>query len=467
MIGTRSSRLFVAALVVALAGTPLFARPEPDLRAEADSAVLQVLAASGVPSASIAIVKDGRIAHIGAYGQARLSPGVPARSGMRYAIGSISKQFTAAAILLLAQDGKLSLDDPVGRFLPELTRAGEVTIRQLLSHTSGYQDYWPQDYVPPFMLEPITSKDILDRWGKKPLDFDPGTRYQYSNTGYVIAGLIVEKASGVPLPRFLEERVFGPLKMTSVFDVDQSRLAETDPVGYMRYGLGPLRPAPKEGKGWLFSAGELAMTAEDLARWNVSVLDQTVLAPASYAEMQTEVRLKNGLGIGYGLGIDVASRLGRRALIHGGEVSGFSATNIVFPDDRAAITVLTNQDASGGASEIADRLAPLLFASKDGAPAAEVRARRIFEALQRSKLDRSLFTANANSYFTERAIRDFAAGLAPLGKLLELKQTDERDRGGFRFRSFDVKLRSRTLQIWERDTPDGQIEQFQILPHGR
>src|ERR1035438_2059302 len=118
----------------------------------------------------------------------------PAVPTMRYSVGSISKQFTATAVLLLAEQGKLTLDDPVSRFVPNLTRGSEVTIRQLLSHTSGYQDYWPQDYVPPFMLQAITADKILDQWARKPLDFDPGTEWQYSNTNFVIAGLIVEKA---------------------------------------------------------------------------------------------------------------------------------------------------------------------------------------------------------------------------------------------------------------------------------
>jgi len=114
---------------------------------------------------------------------------------MRYSIGSISKQFTATAMLLLQEENKLSLDDKVAKFIPDLTRANEVTIRQLLSHTSGYQDYWPQDYVPPFMLQAITANRILDLWAHKPLDFDPGTKWQYSNTNFVIAGMIVEKVS--------------------------------------------------------------------------------------------------------------------------------------------------------------------------------------------------------------------------------------------------------------------------------
>src|SRR6201988_5315054 len=166
----------------------------PDLRQKIDKAAQDVLTHTGVPGASVAIVKDGAIAYVQAYGSARLDPDTPARPEMRYSIGSISKQFTAAAVLLLQEDGKLSLNDKLAKYLPNLTRANEVTIRQILSHTSGYQDYWPQDYVMPMMLKPVTSAKIMEIWGRKPLDFDPGTKGQYSNTTYVIAGVIVEKA---------------------------------------------------------------------------------------------------------------------------------------------------------------------------------------------------------------------------------------------------------------------------------
>src|SRR5205814_1232242 len=137
-------------------------------------------------------------------------------------------------------------------------RANEITIRQLLSHTSGYQDYWPQDYVMPGMLKPVTSQKIMDGWAKIPLDFDPGTKWQYSNTNYVIAGVIVEKVAKMPLLQFLQERIFTPLGMKSVANTDEKRLGDTDPTGYYSFALGPLHPAPKEGPGWLFAAGELA-----------------------------------------------------------------------------------------------------------------------------------------------------------------------------------------------------------------
>src|SRR5437016_621144 len=338
-----------------------------DLIDKIDKVAADALTRTGVPSASIAVVKDGRVVYVKAYGDARLEPKTPATAEMRYSIGSISKQFTAAAILLLQEQGKLSLDDKVGKFIPDLTRGNEVTIRQLLSHTSGYQDYWPQDYVMPMMLQPITAEKILDLWARKPLDFDPGTKWQYSNTNYVIAGLIIEKVSAMPLLQFLQKRVFVPLGMKSVMNIDQDRLGDTDATGYMRYALGPLRVAPKEGKGWLFAMGELAMPADDLARWDASIIQQKLLKPSSYRDFETEVLLQNGLGIQYGLGVDVLTQSDRRALAHGCDVAGFTAQYIVFPDDGAAVVVLTNQDAARAAAEISRQISTLLFNSEDTA----------------------------------------------------------------------------------------------------
>jgi D-alanyl-D-alanine carboxypeptidase len=436
-----------------------------DLREKIDKLSADALAASGVPSASVAVVRDGRVVYLKAYGDARVEPRVAAAPEMRYSIGSISKQFTAAAILLLQEQGKLSLDDRVSKYVPDLTRAGDITVRQLLSHTSGYQDYWPQDYVMPTMLQPVTSRKILDTWARKPLDFEPGTKWQYSNTNYVIAGLIVEKTSGMPLLRFLQEKFFAPLGMKSVADIDEGRLTESDPTGYQRFALGPPRVAPKEGKGWLFAAAELAMTAEDLAKWDIAVIDGKILKPASYGDFEREVVLANGLGTRYGLGLFVRSEAGRRSLSHGGEVSGFTSENVVFPDERAAVVALTNQDAAGVASDIAHGIAGLLFTSNDAVTLQKTeQARKIFEGLQRGTIDRSLFTDDANFYFGEQALKDFASSLGPLGAPRGFTQVSQSLRGGMTGRVYSVKFKDRTLQAWTYETPDGKLEQYQVAP---
>jgi len=451
-------------LVVLLLCLPAVSQSlSPELRQKIDSIANDVLAKTGVPSASVAIVKDGQIAYLQAYGDARLDPKTAAKPEMRYSIGSISKQFTASAILLLAEQGKLSLDDKVAKFVPDLTRASEVTIRQLLSHTSGYQDFWPQDYVMPFVLQPTTSQKILEQWAKIPLDFDPGTKWQYSNTNYVIAGVIVEKASGVPFIQFLREKVLAPVGIKRAADTDQAALGETDARGYIRYGLGPLRPAPKEGPGWMFAAGELAMPAEDLARWDISLIKQTLLKPDSYREMETDVLLKNGVGTQYGLGVDIDEIAGHRAVSHSGEVSGFTAQNVVYPDDGAAIAVLTNQDAASASGQIARAIGPLLLAGDDPAAAGKLeQARKIFEGLQHGTIDRSLFTDDANFYFSEQALKDFASGFAPLGEPQEFTQTRTSLRGGMTLRVYRAKFANKTLRVWTFEMPNGKLEQYQV-----
>lgn len=432
------------------------------MRASIDKAAAEVLAKTGAPSASIAVVKDGKLAYAHAYGLAGVQPPMPATPQMRYSIGSISKQFTAAAILLLAEEGKISLDDKIVRWLPDLTRANEVSVRNLLSMTSGYQDFWPQDYVMPGMLLPTTPQEILNRWAKIPLDFDPGTKWQYSNTNYVIAGVIVEKVSGMPLLDFLQQRVFGPLHMTSVTNTDFGPLGPDEPSRYLRYALGPLRPAPKEGRGWMFAAGELAMTASDLAKWDVSMIDQTVLKPASYRELEKEVSLTSGVGSHYALGVNVAGGE-HRVISHGGEVSGFTATNAVYPDDRAAIAVLVNLDATSASGDIASRISNLLFATTDPAtPKATEQARTIFAGLQKGQIDRSLFTSNANAYFSDLALEDFASSLGPLGTPQEFTQTRQSLRGGMTLRSYRVKFPNKTLRVWTFTMPDGKIEQYMV-----
>jgi D-alanyl-D-alanine carboxypeptidase len=465
--GCRRYSLLYAFLLLLTVSAISHAQTEPLLapqtRKSIDDIAQQVLTTTGVPSASVAIVQNGKIAYVQAYGNARLDPLTPAASAMRYSIGSISKQFTAAAILLLTEEGKLSLDDPVSKYVPNLTRGNEITIRELLSHTSGYQDYWPQDYVPPLMLQPISADGIMDRWARKPLDFDPGTKWQYSNTNYVIAGVIVEKVSGMPLLQFLSQRVFTPLAMKSVADTNENKLPPTDPSGYFRYALGPLHPAPKEGRGWMFAAGELAMTAEDLARWDISIIDQTVLKPVSYREMETEVVLKNGVGTRYGLGMFVTSANGRRVLEHSGEVSGFTAENIVMPDDKIAVVVLTNQDAAQAGSEIGGQIRSLLVSALNPQdPKQDELIRKVYDGLQQGKIDRSLFTDNANAYFTEQALQDYASSLGPLGAPQGFSQTRSAGRGGMIERVYEVKYPKKNLVIVIYEMPDGKIEQYLI-----
>jgi D-alanyl-D-alanine carboxypeptidase len=464
------SRLVRAVIITALPIASLAAQQlAPSERARIDSAARAVLAGTGAPSASVAIVRGGEVVFEGAYGDGRIDPKTPAKSSMRYAIGSVSKQFTATAVLLLAEEGKLSLDDKVAKWFPNLTRAGEINIRQLLSMTSGYQDYWPQDYVFTDMQRPTMPVSIMQRWAGKALDFDPGTKWQYSNTNYVIAASIVEKVSGVPFMDFLRQRIFTPLKMTSVADFDAGPLSASDAGMYLRNALGPLRTSPKEAKGWLFGAGQLAMTAHDLSLWNIAVMNRTLLKPASYHRQQLATLLESGVATTYGLGVNVAAVGGRRRISHGGAVSGYTTTNHVYPEDRTAIVVFTNiyPGAAGASDQIASRIASIIFAPADTAGAgARAVARRIYDGLVKGTIDRSLFTPSANAYFTQEVLSDYASSLAPLGAPTEFSSGGESLRGGMTIRSYRIRAGGVVMDLTTMTLPDGKIDQYIIARAG-
>lgn len=434
---------------------------DPTLKTRIDAIAMGVMEQRGVPSASVAIVQAGKLVYTHAYGLAHIHPDKKATPDMRYSIGSISKQFTAAAILMLQEERKLKLDDPVGKYVTGLTRGDEVTIREILSHTSGYQDYWPEDYLMVSMERPTKAQQIVEQWAKKPLDFEPGTQWQYSNTNYVIAGLIVEKVSGQKVMDFLERHIFHRLKMQSVWDSDEAKLTQADATPYIRYALGPLRQAPKEGRGWLFAAGELSMTAHDLALWDESLIARSLLKPESYDEMFTEVKLKDGKGTHYGLGVSVGELDGHRDISHGGEVTGFVSGNEALVDDGVAVAVLTNH-MEAGAGEIARLAASMIVGQKR--TAAEEETLAMYRSLQKGELDRTKLAPNLNAYFDAQAVGDFKNSLGPLGQPLTFHQVDMSLRGGMTLRVFQLVYPTRTLFLTTYTYPDGKLEQFLVGP---
>jgi CubicO group peptidase (beta-lactamase class C family) len=440
--------------------TPAAAGPSLDA-ATVDRVVAEWLASTGAPSVSIAIVQDGRLTYAQAYGDARLEPAQPSTAAARYAIDSVSKEFTAAAVLLLAEQGKLSLDDPIVKWFPDLHAAAAVTLRHLLTHTSGVRDYWPQDFVTPEMTRPTTPAAIIDEWVQRPLDFEPGTDWQYSNTGYVLAAAVVEKVSGETLLKFLGRHVFAPLNMTQVAEYAPTRTAARgltgDATGYTRYGLGPIVPAPTEGPGWLFGAAGLAMRPTDLALWDLSLIDRTLLKAESYKTEFEPMVLKSGVARDYALGLDVETVQGRLRIGHAGGGSGFLADNRVWPRERAAIVVLTNNDWADP-SDLTGRLAFIALAPTPE----EARARQLFQAFQDGKIDRNLFSATGNFYLSAAVLADLQSSLRPVGpaRLIELEH--ETRRGGMTTRRWKILCPGARLEAIERSYPDGKIDEFMI-----
>ena len=453
-------RIFALAV---LASLPLAAQTDSGLDRKISDKIAATLKENRAASASVVLVLNGKPAFAKAFGNASIDPPRPATTETRYAVGSISKQFTAASVLLLEEQGKLSLDDKVAKYFPDLTRAGEVSIRQLLSHTSGYEDYAPQDYIIPEWTHPITPRQILDRWAKKPLNFDPGTKWQYSNTNYVLAGEIVEKVSGEGLLAFLRGHIFDRLGMQSAGDCFETPGAN-DATAYTRFAGGPPRPVKREAAGWYFAAGELCMTPSDLAKWDMAFLRQEILSAKSYEEFTHEVTLANGDRTGYALGLSIGEFHHIPLISHSGEVSGFISSNSVYPTRHAAVVVLTNEDGVNliGPITTAMATAALLPEEPPQSKQADEQAKEILAGLRQGKLDRALFTSNANSYFTDVSLHDIEASIKPLGKLKSFTRTSETLRGGMTHRSYRAEYEKKTLTLNIYVMPDGKYEQFMV-----
>ena len=433
-----------------------------------DQLVTKTLGETGVPSVEIAIVRNGQLVLTKAYGKA--NEGLPARPDLPYQIASNSKQFTAMALLLLRDDGKLSLDDPVSKYVAGITEGDRITIRQLLSHTSGLQDFWPQDYMFTDMTRPTGPQGIVDKWAKKPLDFPPGARWQYSNTGYVVAGMIVEKVSGKPLLAFLNQRIFGPLGMHPL-DQDDTN-ASAFPAGYHRFALGPVRIARPAARGWLYAAGELSMTAADLAKWDIARMNRALIPAADWVEQETPVLRTDGRTNGYGLGVYNHYVRDRHVIDHGGEAVGFLTDNAVYPDTRDAVVVFTNADFSGATDTITAGLEKIVLDSPEPALSGEgdrlADVRATYDSLVSGKVDRAKFTPNLNYYFDATTVSDYRNSLGPLGTPSSITiARSPRLRGGFVNRNYSINYsrgKKLTLVTYAEPGANGRWEQFMIMP---
>jgi D-alanyl-D-alanine carboxypeptidase len=454
--------------ITLLLATPAAAQQlTPEEAAKVEQIVADALSSTQVPSASVAIVRDGKIVFTKAWGDQ--GPNVPAPTpDTKYQIASISKQFTAAGLLLLEDDGKLSLDDTIGKYLPSISGGATITIRQLLSHTSGLQDYWPQDYSFAAMERPATPQAIVDRWAKKPLDFMPGSQWQYSNTGYVAAGMILEKVAGEPILSFLERRIFKPL---GIRPVDQDlAIGKGYPTGYRRNALGPIRPVIVPGADWMFATGELAMSAPELAKWNVARIERKLLPAEDWIEQEQMIRLTDGSPANYGLGVSLGFRGEYRQVSHGGAAVGFLSQSVVVPDARLSVVALVNGDFGNAQSTIANAIVNLLLpaakANDDEAYRTKL-ASDFYAALQKGEPDRSLLTENAAYYFNAETVRDYRDSLGPLGAPTSIESLGApRLRGGFVNRNYRIVYPKRTLTLITYADPgrDGKIEEFMVTP---
>lgn len=309
-----------------------------------------------VPGLVLAIVKDGKPIKHEAYGIANMELNVPVRKDTVFEIGSVTKQFTAALVLLLVEDGKLSLDDTITRFFDNAPAAWkDITVRHLLTHTSGLKNYTG---LPGFeMTKKLTPLKFVAALGAQPLESKPGDAFKYCNSGYNLAGYIIEKVAGKTYWDVLRERILEPLEMRATTKRDLEPIVTNRADGYeLKGGKWINRDSDLTD---VFAAGAIVSTVGDLLKWNAALDSGKMFSKSTRQVMWTGVKLNNGATHPYGLGWRLDDHNKRRTVWHSGSTSGFTASLLRFPDEKLAVIVLCNLGEQGTATHVAKGLADL------------------------------------------------------------------------------------------------------------
>ena len=312
------------------------------------------------PGASVVVVKDGKVIFRKGYGMANLELGVPVEPDMIFRLGSVTKQFTAVAILILAEQGKLSLDDEITKFLPDYpAKTQRVTVEQLLTHTSGIKSYTS---LPEWLLiwrKDTELNDLICLFKDKPSDFAPGERWSYNNSGYVLLGAIIEKVSGQSYQDFVEKNIFQRLGMAHSFYDNTARVIPRRVTGYSKGKDGYIN-APYLSMTQPHAAGALVSSVDDLALWDAALYTDKLVKQETLKRAWTPAKLTNGKPTHYGFGWAINSYEGHTVIEHGGGINGFSTYALRMPEDRVFVAVLTNKDSGGpGPARVVLKIAAL------------------------------------------------------------------------------------------------------------
>lgn len=341
--------VFVAFLLVS---TALCAQAD-----DVDSYVQAQMQKRHIPGLSLAVVRDGKVIKAQGYGLANVELNVPATVTSVYEIGSVTKQFTATAVMMLVEEGKLKLDDPLSKHLTGLPEAWrEVTVRHLLTHTSGIKNYTG---LPGFEVSKnLTGEQFIKAISDYPLDFAPSEKWSYSNTGYNLLGHIIERISGQSYWKFIEERFTKSLGMIATRDRNAKAIIPGRATGY-EWRQNRLEHRDSDLTD-IFSAGALVSNVLDLVKWNAALDAKTLLRPSSFDQLWTSTKLRDGKSHPYGFGWHLRTTVnGHRLISHNGQTAGFAANISRYVDDKLAVIVLTNLGDIGLAGNIAAGVASL------------------------------------------------------------------------------------------------------------
>lgn len=302
--------------------------------------IVQSYVANKTFMGTVLVSKDGKLLINQGYGFAELEWGVPNVPDAKFRLGSLTKQFTAASILLLEERGKLKVEDPVAKYVPDAPAAWKnITIFNLLTHTSGIPNFTSFPDYGPTEWKDTTPTELVARFRDKPLDFEPGTKFRYSNSGYIVLGYILEKVSGQTYADFLQKNIFVPLGMVDTGVDNNAVILPKRAQGYSPFDKG-IRHAGYTSMTIPFSAGALYSTTADLLKWEQGLFGGKVLTPASLAKMTTPFKDN------YGFGLFINTQSGHKIINHGGGIEGFNTSLAYYPDDKLIVIVLGNLNGS-------------------------------------------------------------------------------------------------------------------------
>ena len=418
-----------------------------------------------VPGVSLAVVKEGRPLFIKSYGFANLEHRVPVKPETIFQSGSAGKQFTAAAVMLLVEDGKVNLDDKISKYLGDVPETwSSITVRHLLTHTSGLTDY-PEDFD---FRRDYTESELLKIAMKTPLAFAPGERWEYSNLGYMTLGVLIGKVTGKFYGEFLRERIFLPAGMTSARIITESDIVANRAAGY-RVVEGEIK-----NQNWVSPSvnttadGSLYLSILDLVKWDEALTKRGLLNAASYEAIWSPGVLNSGAKTSYGFGWALKSVNGRRLIEHGGAWQGFRSFISRYVDDKLSVIVLANS-SNANPQRIAHRVAemvepglkPTPVATADPNLATEVR--RLFESVLSRKANREQFSPELQTRLFDREDR-LLDHLRKIGPILSFDPVRMRSAGEDLSATFEIQFGSMTVALEVARAKDGKISRFEVHP---
>jgi CubicO group peptidase (beta-lactamase class C family) len=431
-----------------------------------DAYVADQVRSKGFVGLSLAIMKEGKLVLAAGYGKSSVKNNFGVSLETLFGAGSVTKQFTCACIFLLAEDGKLSIHDKVSKYYPKLTKASDITLYDLMCHVSGYPDYYPLDFVDRRMAKTIALDKLIEEYAGGKLDFEPGTRWSYSNTGYIILGRIIEKVSGKSFEKFLEERILKKVGMEhSILEPKLGTKGVS--TGHTSFFLGDPEPAEPEAEGWIHAAGGLFTTPSDLVKWDLALMEGKVVKPESYQLMTTGRKLADGRIKNYGCGLSVSQRDGEMLIQHSGAVSGFHTFNLIIPRTKSALVLMANCDHLDTGS-LNNELVALLLKSQEETPQIPTvkgpkpkeAALEFFHQMQAGDIKRDALGEEFNIFMSKERVVEAKDRMKALGEPESVVVDAVYERGGMEVAVVRFTFKGTKMKGMLYRTPDGKIQQF-------